>query len=137
MFLRLKKEKGAAALEFALMLPLLVLIVFGITTFGFVYKEYIALTHAARDGVRLAAIGKDYDYIISQIEQDLPIEIIQSVEVDPLEPTDRIVGYSVTVTVNRTPIDMKIPFLEIPPIQLTSTAEMRVEYNKPDYNPEE
>ena len=131
MFLRLKKEKGAAAVEFAILLPLLVLIVFGITTFGFVYKEYIALTHAAREGARLAAVGKDYDYIINQIEQDLPIEIIQSVEVDPSVPSDRTVGDSVTVTVKRTPIDIKIPFLEIPPIELTGTAEMRVEYNKP------
>ena len=132
MFLRLKKEKGAAAVEFALLLPLLVVIVFGITTFGFVYKEYIALTHAARDGARLAAVGKDYDYILNQIEQDLPEEIIQSVEVDPLEPTDRTVGDSVTVTVKRTPIDMKIPFLVIPPFELISTAEMRVEYNIPE-----
>ena len=132
MFLRLKKEKGAAAVEFALLLPLLVVIVFGITTFGFVYKEYITLTHAARDGVRLAAVGKDYDYILNQIEQDLPEEIIQSVEVNPLEPTDRTVGDSVTVTVKRIPIDMKIPFLVIPPFELTSTAEMRVEYNKPE-----
>ena len=132
MFLRLKKEKGAAAVEFALLLPLLVVIVFGITTFGFVYKEYIALTHAARDGARLAAVGKDYDYILNQIEQDLPEEIIQSVTIYPLEPTDRTVGDSVTVTVKRTPIDMKIPFLVIPPFELTSTAEMRVEYNKPE-----
>ena len=132
MFLRLKKEKGAAAVEFALLLPLLVAIVFGITTFGFVYKEYIALTHAARDGARLAAVGKDYDYILNQIEQDLPEEIIQSVTIYPLEPTARTVGDSVTVTVKRTPIDMKIPFLVIPPFELISTAEMRVEYNIPE-----
>jgi Flp pilus assembly protein TadG len=132
MFLRLKKEKGAAAVEFALLLPLLVVIVFGITTFGFVYKEYIALTHAARDGARLAAVGKDYDYILNQIEQDLPEEIIQSVTIYPFLPTARTVGDSVTVTVKRTPIDMKIPFLVIPPFELTSTAEMRVEYNKPE-----
>jgi len=132
MFLRLKKEKGAAAVEFALLLPLLVVIVFGITTFGFVYKEYIALTHAARDGVRLAAVGKDYAYIRNQIEKDLPKEIIQSVTIYPFLPTARTVGYSVTVTVKRIPIDMKIPFLVIPPFELTSTAEMRVEYNKPE-----
>ena len=132
MFLRLKKEKGAAAVEFALLLPLLVAIVFGITTFGFVYKEYIALTHAARDGVRLAAVGKDYAYIRNQIEKDLPKEIIQSVTIYPFLPTARTVGYSVTVTVKRIPIDMKIPFLVIPPFELTSTAEMRVEYNKPE-----
>ena len=132
MFLRLKKEKGAAAVEFALLLPLLVVIVFGITTFGFVYKEYIALTHAARDGVRLAAVGKDYAYIRNQIEKDLPKEIIQSVTIYPFLPTARTVGYSVTVTVKRIPIDMKIPFLVIPPFELISTAEMRVEYNIPE-----
>jgi Flp pilus assembly pilin Flp len=125
-------EKGAAAVEFAILLPILVLIVFGITTFGFAYKEYITVTHAARDGARLAALGMDYDYIVDEIELDLPAEIIESIDVEPLEPEDRVVGESVTVTVVRKPLDLKIPLFDIDPIELESTAEMRVEYNKPE-----
>ena len=143
MFSKLKKVKGAAAIEFAMLLPVLILIVFGIITFGFAYADYILLTHAARDGARLAAIGKDYDYISEQIEgfeKDLPEpqKIIESIEIDPLNPTDRVIGEPVKVTVTGKVLDapfMKI--LKINPIKLISTAEMRVEYNKPDYNPEE
>ncbi len=45
-------QRGAIALEFALVLPLLVLLVFGIYEFGRGYNAKITLTHAAREGVR-------------------------------------------------------------------------------------
>jgi Flp pilus assembly protein TadG len=43
--------------EFALVLPVLLLIVFGIIDFGRALSAQITLTGAARDGVRLAALG--------------------------------------------------------------------------------
>src|SRR3972149_891752 len=61
MFLRLKKEKGAAAVEFALLLPVLVMLVFGIIYFGPVYNNYVAISHAARDGARLLAVKAKFD----------------------------------------------------------------------------
>ena len=48
---------GAAAVEFAILLPLLVLIIGGIIDFGFMLNAQISLTHAAREGVRVEAIG--------------------------------------------------------------------------------
>ena len=50
-------DHGAAAVEFALVLPLLLLILFGIIDFGRWYNAQITLTQAAREGVRYAAIG--------------------------------------------------------------------------------
>ena len=61
MFLRLKKEKGAAAVEFALLLPVIVMLAFGIIYFGPVYNNYIAISHAARDGARLLAVKAKFD----------------------------------------------------------------------------
>jgi Flp pilus assembly protein TadG len=52
-----RSEKGAAAVEFALVMPLLLLLVFGIIEFGFVFNRYISVTHAAREGVRELALG--------------------------------------------------------------------------------
>lgn len=49
-------DEGAAAVEFALVLPLLVLLVFGIIDFGRLYYEQITLTDAAREGVRVVAL---------------------------------------------------------------------------------
>jgi Flp pilus assembly protein TadG len=43
--------------EFALCLPVLLLLVFGIIDFGRALNAQITLTQAAREGVRLAALG--------------------------------------------------------------------------------
>ena len=50
-------ERGAAAVEFALVLPLLLLLLGGIIDFGFALNTQISLTHAAREGVRVEALG--------------------------------------------------------------------------------
>lgn len=50
-------EHGAAAVEFALILTLLVALIGGIVDFGFAFNAQISLTHAAREGVRVEAIG--------------------------------------------------------------------------------
>lgn len=51
------RDRGAAAVEFALLLPLLMLMVFGIIDFGRALNAQITLTQAAREGARVAAIG--------------------------------------------------------------------------------
>lgn len=49
-------DRGAALVEFALLLPLLLLLVFGVIEFGRGYHTKTTLTHAAREGVRVAAL---------------------------------------------------------------------------------
>ena len=49
-------DTGAAAVEFALILPLLLLVLFGIIDFGRALNNQITLTQAAREGVRVAAL---------------------------------------------------------------------------------
>jgi Flp pilus assembly protein TadG len=44
--------------EFALLLPLLLLIVMGIIDFGRLLNAQVTLTQAAREGARLAALGQ-------------------------------------------------------------------------------
>ena len=51
-------ERGAAAVEFALLLPVLLLLVFGIIDFGRALNAQITLTQGAREGARLAAVGQ-------------------------------------------------------------------------------
>ncbi len=51
-------DRGAAAVEFALLLPVLLLIVFGIVDFGRAINTQITLTQAAREGARLAALNQ-------------------------------------------------------------------------------
>lgn len=54
-----RDERGAAAVEFALVLPLLILFTFGIIEFGRAYSAKIELTAAVREGARAAALGND------------------------------------------------------------------------------
>lgn len=54
-----KSERGAAAVEFALIAPVLVLMVLGITEFGRAYYFQTTLSQAAREGVRVKAIRDD------------------------------------------------------------------------------
>ncbi len=52
------RERGATAVEFALLLPLLLLLVFGIVDFGRALNAQETLTQAAREGARLAALNQ-------------------------------------------------------------------------------
>jgi hypothetical protein len=51
-----RRDRGAAAVEFALVLPVLLLIIFGIIDFGRMLTAKITLTEAAREGARAAAL---------------------------------------------------------------------------------
>ena len=48
-------------MEFALLLPVLVLLVAGIMQFGFIFSASQGLEAAAREGGRVAALGRDAD----------------------------------------------------------------------------
>ncbi|WP_241992785.1 TadE/TadG family type IV pilus assembly protein [Cryobacterium frigoriphilum] len=52
----MRGERGAAAVEFALVLPVIILLVFGGFEFGRVYNVQISLSNAAREGARYMAI---------------------------------------------------------------------------------
>jgi Flp pilus assembly protein TadG len=43
--------------EFSLVLPLLVILIFGIIDFGMALRSYVSLTNATREGARFAAVG--------------------------------------------------------------------------------
>ncbi len=52
-------ERGAAAVEFALVFPLLILLVFGVVEFGAAWSQSTDVRHGAREAARLAAV--DYN----------------------------------------------------------------------------
>ena len=125
----LSGEKGASAVEFAIILPILVMLIFGSVQFGVAYNKYIAVTHAVREGARLAAVGlyEDPDFDFEQAVRDsAPTIEIETITVE--NPEGLGIGNPVAVTVT-----VEIFFIDIPmagrwgPIQLTSQATMRRE----------
>ena len=55
---RARRDDGQAYVEFALILPVLLLVVMGIIQFGTAFKDYIALTDAVRVGARQGAVSR-------------------------------------------------------------------------------
>ena len=55
--LRIRSERGAELVEFALVLPLLLVLIGGIVDFGFLFQRYEVVTNAAREGARLASLA--------------------------------------------------------------------------------
>ena len=56
MKLILKNQKGASAVEFALILPLLILVIFGIIEFGLLLYNQQVITNASREGARAGIV---------------------------------------------------------------------------------
>ncbi|WP_309072206.1 pilus assembly protein [Arthrobacter sp.] len=52
----MQRERGAVAVEMALLLPVLILLLLGIMEFGRAFNAQVTLTNAAREGVRVMAI---------------------------------------------------------------------------------
>jgi Flp pilus assembly protein TadG len=56
MIRRWRSESGSQLVEFALVLPMLLLVVLGIAEFGILFQRYEVLTNAAREGARIAVL---------------------------------------------------------------------------------
>ncbi len=114
-------EKGASAVELALVLPILIMILFGIFQFGLVFNSYLAVTHAAREGARLASVDKYSESAV--IERATPVTPT-SVTIN--YPEGKLEGRPVTVTVNDD-FSLEIPFFGTTNIPLSGSATMRME----------
>jgi Flp pilus assembly protein TadG len=52
------EERGQSMAEFAIVLPILVVFLFGIIQFGILFNNYVTLTDAVRAGARVAAVAR-------------------------------------------------------------------------------
>ena len=60
-------ERGAAAVEMALVMPLLILMLMGIIDFGRIFNGEIQLSQAAREGARIAALGAPGSFTLTDV----------------------------------------------------------------------
>ena len=61
-----KNEKGQAMVEFALILPLLILLLCGIIDFGWIFGNQLILNNAGRDTARTMAINYDEEASLAE-----------------------------------------------------------------------
>ncbi|MFY9587287.1 MAG: TadE family protein [Actinomycetota bacterium] len=85
---RKQSERGASMVEFAIIITLLFLLIFGIIQFGFAFNRDQGLHAAAREGARVAAVGGTQDDVADRVreaqslfnENDLRIRIDYSTD---------------------------------------------------------
>ncbi len=117
----MQRDDGAALVEFAMVLSLLVLITFGIIGFGRAYNAQLTLTHATREGVRVLAITGDANAATQATRDAAPtldpgLLSITTGACSPGLPTELTASY---------PFELDIPFWGTRSLNLDSTAVMR------------
>lgn len=106
------KEKGQALVEMALILPVLLLLLFGIIEFGRIFSAGLMVTHGAREGARLGAVGAADSQILSRVHNSVVLDTSRlSVIVTP-EEDDRKRGGEIQVQV-RYPVQIYAPFISV------------------------
>jgi Flp pilus assembly protein TadG len=117
------RERGVAAIEFALLLPLLMLILFSIFEFSRGYNARVSVTHAAREGVRAAALGEDHVAAAQGAAGSLNAA---QMNISIVGGPPCTLGDPVSVTVSY-PVQYTIPFFSSGTWTVSDTGTMRCE----------
>ncbi len=123
-FLRMpggRGDRGAALVELAILLPLLMLLILGMVEFARGLNAKVTLTHASREGVRVLAISGDAATAITATKLAVtpldPDEVtVSTTACDPGFPTSLTASY---------PFSYSILFFGSGTITLETTAVMR------------
>jgi Flp pilus assembly protein TadG len=124
----MKSERGQTMTEFALVLPLLVLLLFGVVQFGIAFNNYLMLTDAVRAGARKGTVARHMTDPVAAVEQQ-----VRAAGTD-LDPDDLDITVTSTweqgsdLTVSATyPYSISLLGLVVKSGQITSTTTERVE----------
>ena len=112
-------DRGQAAVEFAIALPIVVIAMLAIAQVGVAVRNEVAVELAAREGARAAAVTADQSAAGAAARRavDLPMDVTVSVD-----------ATTVTVTVTYVdPTDIAIIGAAIGPVTHTATATMAIE----------
>ena len=124
-------ENGQTLVEFALILPILLLLVMGIIQFGIIFSAQIGITNAAREGARAAAVGYSVTEVQNTVSNTVGSHIsFNLVSTGVVYPAGETIGQDVTVTViGEVELIVPIPDVFVPggSIGLTAVSTMRVE----------
>lgn len=133
-----RNQKGASAVEFAIIAPLFISLVFAVVEFGLIVYTRGMMTHASREGARYGVVyctpRRTQDEIRTKVRESLDlVGLTSSATVDVVGAAGAS-GAPLTVTVNYT-----YEFFALPKnvsnfcggkmgnLDMTATAEMRME----------
>ena len=125
---RQKNEQGQAVTEFALILPVLALLLFAVIQFGIAFNNYITVTDAVRVGARKAAVSRQAadptGTTIGQVRS--AASDLDQAQLNVSVTTDWVQGSDVTVQASY-PYSISLLGVVVQSGQLTSSTTERVE----------
>jgi TadE-like protein len=127
----LREMRGQALVEFALVLPILLLLLLGLLDFGRAVAAYNAVSNGATSGARVAIVDQNEAEVIAAVEseaiglRDVDVAFNWNVASDPICPRIGCV-IEVTVSTEYLPATPIIGDL-IGPITVSSSSQMPLE----------
>ena len=132
-----RREEGASAVEFAIIAPLLFVLLFGIINFGIAFLHVQTIRTAVREGGRLAAVGgsvtevrqKTADSALGYIKNRNDVAVNPNPQTGPV-CTAQNIGDDATVsfdTESEGGIDVWIPLMPTIHLHPTISANFRCE----------
>ncbi|HKI91714.1 MAG TPA: TadE/TadG family type IV pilus assembly protein [Gaiellaceae bacterium] len=123
-------DDGQTAVEFALVAPLLVVLLLAVIQIGLAFNHYVTLTDAARAGARKAVVARFSGASIGDVEQAVrsaASDLDQTqLGIQVADPTWNVPGSDVTVTVTY-PYSIGLLGWVVASGNLTSTMTERLE----------
>jgi Flp pilus assembly protein TadG len=131
-FKRRTNESGQAVVEFAVILPVLLMILFAILQFGIVFNNYIQVTAAAREGARKAAVSRSLGTAAAETAATTAAKAaapgLKQTSITVTYPNSPTFAQGSDVTVQVTyPYSISILGIIVKSGNLTSSTTMRVE----------
>ena len=137
-----RREEGQSLVEFAVILPALILMLLAIIQFGAIFTGLLALNAAAREGARQAAVGEDAK---TAVERVYPLGLFlggldPEEDIEVIYPEGKAAGKPVRVTVSGEvlqfiplphrqagPVEDPEGYIVESPLKFQATAVMRME----------
>jgi len=125
---RTRQPKGQALVEFALTLPVLLLVLFAVTSFALLFYSYVTMQMAVREGTN--AIVHNTHQTVSQVQDTVKSYMVTldqsqvSVGVEPNDPSLWLPGVQVSVSGVYT---VSLPVQVLGTIQFRTVSVMTIE----------
>lgn len=116
-------EGGAAALEFGIVVPIVLMFIFGIIQYGYLYWALETASASAREAARQLIVGTDVPCVKDQAVAKAAMPAVGSTapsadvvfhDTSGAVSPGPVLGGLVTVTVTFQSLDLSLPFLPVP-----------------------
>lgn len=121
----MKQDRGAAMIELALILPLLVMLLIGIVDFGRAYSAQVSITAAAREGARVLALKGNSAAVTNAVNGAKGSATVTSIVQTACPVGSTGTSTAVATVVVRASFKFGIPFVPLGTKTFSATASMR------------